>query len=384
MVSRRAIGGALWVFALTVVAAFGHVAYPAVLLIRTRRLGDPVPPDPGAWPALSVVVPAFRESAVIASKLATVTDNGYPGELEVIVVADDHATAAAARQTSARVLERDERTGKSDAVNLGVSAAAGAIVVLTDANNPLLPGALAAAARWFADPSVGAVAGEKRVEGGEALFWRFESWLKRRESRTGTTIGLVGELAAFRRELFRPLPSDTAVDDLWLALDLLERRARIVYEPAAATVEQEEPGLASDWERRTRIVAGVFDLLRRRWRLLVPGRMDGTLQLWGHRAIRLSLGPVAHLLLLGRAIRRAPGSIAWSLVVAGHLLALAALARRLRGRPSGGVTGAAASVLFLQAVALGGMLRFARRDRVAVWPKPERARPTATEPDRLR
>ncbi|MFQ5425961.1 MAG: glycosyltransferase [Gaiellales bacterium] len=209
------------------VAAFGHVVYPLVLALRTRRLVDPIPPTPLRWPAITGVIPAYRERSVIGWKIENLRDNGYAGRLEIVVVAEDEPTAAAARAAGVRVLASGERLGKSAALNLGVAAASGSIVVITDANNRLAPGALAALTRWFSDPDVGAVAGEKRVDDeAEGVYWRFESWLKRHESRTGHTIGLVGELAAFRREAYRPIPAGVMIDDLWIGLDIIAATRR--------------------------------------------------------------------------------------------------------------------------------------------------------------
>ena len=55
------------------------------------------PPGAVESPGLSVVVPAYREREVIAAKVEDVRRNGYPGELEVLVVTEDPPTAEAAR-----------------------------------------------------------------------------------------------------------------------------------------------------------------------------------------------------------------------------------------------------------------------------------------------
>ncbi len=357
---------------LVLAVAAGPLLYPAWLAARTRHRPDATPPPAEVLPVLSVVVPAYREQAVIADKVADLLANGYPGALEILVVADDPQTADAARAVGVRVLEGHDRRGKSAALERGVAAARGDVIVMSDANTVLRPGSLAALARWFADDGVGAVAGEKHVEGqGEGIYWRYESWLKRRESRLGSTIGLVGELAAIRRSAWRPLPVDVAVDDLWIALYALEAGWRVVYEPAAVALETAAENWRDSWERRTRVVAGTFDVLWRRRRLLV--RRDViAVQMWGHKLLRQSLGPLAHVVVVALALRRARHSTPASLVLGGHLAAGAAAVGLLTGRDVPRAAALGGQVVFLHAVALAGLVRYLRGDRPAVWSKPER------------
>jgi poly-beta-1,6-N-acetyl-D-glucosamine synthase len=361
---------------LSAVVAFGHVLYPAWLLATTRGRTMPAQPEPGSCPSVTVVVPAYREGAIIADKVADVHANGYGGEVEVLVVADDADTARAAEPTGATVLSPGRRLGKAAAINLGCSRARGEIVVLTDANAMFAPGSLARLVRWFEDPTVAGVAGEKRVRGGgESLYWRFESALKRAEALQGTTIGLVGEIAALRRAAFRPLPEKLAADDLWLALDLIEGGGRIVYEPEAVAFEDPSATWQELWERRTRVVSGVLDVLWRRRGLLAPGRGPVAAQLWGHRLVRSSAGPLAHVLLVASAAAAAPRSWSARAFLAGHVVAGAALRRRVRGHEVSAAERALAELAFLQVVALGGVWRYCRGDRPAVWPKADRGAP---------
>jgi biofilm PGA synthesis N-glycosyltransferase PgaC len=272
-------------------------------------------------------------------------------------------------------VENPRRLGKSEAVNRGVLAARQPVVVLTDANATLAPGALKALARHFDDPSVAGVAGEKRVDddgGGQKFYWRFESWLKLHESRTGTTVGLVGELAAFRRERFRPLPIDIAVDDLWLVLDLIEGGGRVIYDPTAVAYENGSQSPRAEWERRTRMVDGALDVLWRRRRMLSLRGSPVAGQLWGHRAVRSSAGPVAHLFLLLISLRTVSRSRLAVLFAAGHVVGLLELARWLQGKPSFKPARFIAHILFLQGAGIGGLVRYLRGDRPALWPKPER------------
>ena len=371
MSHRRPRSGLSALLAAIVVA--GPLLYPAWIAAVSRRRPDPAAPDPSSWPDLSIVIPAYLESAVIAAKIEDVRANGYPGGLEIVVVAEDPETASEARSAGAEVIEPSERLGKCEAINRGVAASTAPVVVITDADASLEPGSLAALARWFDDPVVGAVAGEKHVLGsGQDLYWRYESLLKTAESRYGGTVAIVGELAAFRRSEFKPLPADVIVDDLWIALDIVDAGGSVRYEPEAVARESASGSLAQEWERRTRTTAGALDTVRRRPEMLIPGRSPIAAQLWGHKVLRLLLGPLAHAALLARAVAAAPHRLWARAFLALHAVGVLAFMRQSRGARLSAPERALAQSLFLQATALGGIARYARGERPALWHKPER------------
>src|SRR5436190_22972145 len=61
------------------------------------RTDQRLPPgrNPAAWPAVTVVVPARDEAAVLPATLPSLLTQDYPGELRVILVDDDSADGAA-------------------------------------------------------------------------------------------------------------------------------------------------------------------------------------------------------------------------------------------------------------------------------------------------
>jgi biofilm PGA synthesis N-glycosyltransferase PgaC len=385
----------LTVGTLLAAASTGHVLYPAWLALVSRRRQAAPGADPENWPAVTVLVAAYGEAECIEAKVRDVLANGYPGPLDVMVVADaDVETAARAEQAGATVVTADERLGKAQALNLGFSKVTAPVVVLSDANNVIAPGAIAALVRHLGDPRVGAVAGEKvEADGaGEDLYWRFESWLKQREWRLGTTIGLVGELAVIRTEAWQPVPLDIATDDLWTALDLSERGYFVAYEPRARAYDPPVPTLEQQWERRTRSVSGAMHVFMRRRRQLGPAGGVVAVQIWGHRLARYTIAPLAHLLLLLAALRRARTSRLAQLFLLGHAVAVGGLARKatassvpaghhlpgdsdgLAGAPAAApsprrrVVDALGQAVFLNAVAIGGLVRYLRGDRLTQWP----------------
>lgn len=353
--------------------AAGPFLYPLWLAFATRGRGAPTPPEPTEWPAVAAVVPAYLERHVVQRKIEDLRANGYPAALRVVVVAEDAETADAARRTGAEVIAPAGRLGKAEALNRGIAACQEEVIVITDANTLLSPGALAALVRWFDDPAVGAVAGEKRVSAAEqGFYWHLEAWLKRRESLLGSTIGMVGELAAFRRSLYRPMPADISADDLWIALEVLEQGSAVRCEPTAVAVEEPTSSLREEWARRTRTVCAVTDVVARHRHMLAPGNASGVAaQLWGHRLGRY-LGAVAHAGLLAISvawIRRGPVP---ALFAGAHAYAGWALVRRQRGGHQSAVPRLASQVAFMQLAGIGGVVRYVAGDRPALWQKEER------------
>jgi hypothetical protein len=358
-------------------AGAGHVLYPVALAVacRLRPSGSTSSDGRGAddpWPPITVVIPAFREVGTVRGKIENIRSNTYGGDITIIVVAEDAETAASARTAGVTVIEPPHRLGKSQAINAGVTAAVTTIVVITDANNELVPGSLAALVRHFDDEAVGAVTGEKTEEDqGEALYWRFESWLKERESELGSTLGIVGELFAVRKEAWRAIPRDIGIDDLWIALDLADRGYAVRFERGARSVEAAIPA-AQQWERRTRNLAGVLYVISRKRQLLSPRRGLVAAEIVGHKLWRSSVGPIAHVALIAVAIGARRQSVLARLVLGVHGAGLVAAAVAHRGHSLPRPLAVLRQVLYLQAVAVGGLVRFVRGETSPTWQKAAR------------
>jgi chlorobactene glucosyltransferase len=113
----------------------------------------------GGLPSLSVLIPARNEEATLAACVRSLTGQGYPGVLEVIVL-DDHSTDGTA-VVAAGLAAEDARVvclsggalapgwkGKPNALRQLAQRASGEMLLLTDADCVFEPGALAAAVRF--------------------------------------------------------------------------------------------------------------------------------------------------------------------------------------------------------------------------------------------
>lgn len=338
------------------------VGYPAVLSLLPRRpweVGEELP-------RVTVIIAAYREREELAEKLRSLADQDYPADrLQVIVVVDeDRETAELARaaRPDALVLFSEERGGKPAALNRGVAAAEGDVVLMTDANNLLEPGSLVAALRHFTDPAISAVAGRRGEE--RSAYDRYEGLIRTLETRTGSVAAMSGELMAVRREMLTPFPEDAVVDDLWLLCSLARQGGRAVYEPEAGSTEP-AIGRKAEVARRSRMGAGRLQMASElrglpwgfRWRVL------------SHKYGRLALPVLLPVVLLSSlaASRRQPYRAAALAQVAGYGLGLASIAGVRPPGPAGTLARACGQFLLGNYSVGVGLVRGLRRAQSIRW-----------------
>lgn len=104
----------------------------------------------------------------------------------------------------------------------------------------------------------------------EGLYWRYESLLKQGDDRLHTAVGAAGELFAVRRELYRPLPEDTLLDDFVLSMRIARAGYRIAYCNSAWAEEEPSADMREEGKRKTRIAAGGLQSVWRLRGLLLP------------------------------------------------------------------------------------------------------------------
>jgi glycosyltransferase involved in cell wall biosynthesis len=116
---------------------------------------------------VTVVIPCFNQARFLPAAVASVRAQRYP-HVDCIVVNDGSTddTAAVAEKLGVRLLEQIN-SGVSEARNAGLAAARSGFVVFLDADDELLPDAVAAGAGTLgADPSAAAVVGRCQVMDG--------------------------------------------------------------------------------------------------------------------------------------------------------------------------------------------------------------------------
>jgi cellulose synthase/poly-beta-1,6-N-acetylglucosamine synthase-like glycosyltransferase len=285
---------------------YAHLGYPVVLwaLARGRRAGGPAG-ESAEPPKVSLIVAAHDEEASIVGWVRSTLAFSYPRDrLQVIVVSDgstDRTLERAAKAGADLVLDRP-RGGKVAALNAAVERAGGEVLAFSDANSIWAPDALRLLVGRFADPEVGYVCGQLRLEGDggenqEGLYWRYEMAIRDLESRlAGVTAGN-GAINAVRREAYIALEAGRG-QDISFPYEVTKRGWRAVFEPRAVAHEPMAATLGSEFRRKRRMLAGAWATMLRHGMLSPRGYGPAyAFEILSHRALRY-LSPILHLIAL--------------------------------------------------------------------------------------
>jgi len=310
MIARALFWGSLGALVWT------HAGYPVAMGLLARRRPRPVRKD-GVTPSVALVVSAHNEEAVIRRRLENLLALDYPAEKLEIVVASDGSTdltdglvaEIAAKEPRVRLLQCP-REGKVAAQHRAVRETASDVVAFTDANTEWRPDALRLLVRSLADPDVGYVCGQLRLESAdganmEGAYWRYETWVREQESACSSITAGNGAIYAVRREAY--VEDDPRFGhDFGFPYRMEQRGLRAVYDPEAVAVEKPAAEPEDEYGRKVRTIARVLGHILS-GRMFRPTRPLYLAELISHRVLRYSTGLlhlgllVSNLLLVARA-----------------------------------------------------------------------------------
>lgn len=270
--------GTMWLF-LTLLLVVGALTLARTMLLflfairharrrrsRTWSWGPPVT-DP-----VSVLVPAFNECTTIGPAVRSLALSAHP-DVEVVVV-DDASTDGTAEVVDAlglgnvRVV-RVPAGGKATALNTGAALARHDLLVMVDADTVVDTDSIHRLVQPFADPSVGAVAGNVKVGNRRGVLGRWQHIeyvigfnLDRRLYDTfGCIPTIPGALGAFRRQAVTDaggLSLDTIAEDTDLTMAVHRAGWRVVYQETALAHTEAPATLSQLWKQRYRWSYGIL------------------------------------------------------------------------------------------------------------------------------
>lgn len=230
-------------------------------------------------PLASVVIPALNCVGEVDACIAALRAQDYPADRYEIIVADNGSTdgtAERAEKLGVKVVVRPER-GRSRALNAGLAAAQGSLILTTDMSCMARTNWVSMVAACFAEPNVGCVAGEiEMIPSGDNLALRFQArnnYMSPLHALSRRQLPYLpfadGANASFRRAVFDEIGGfeesffkGADVEICYRMLVLTDYK--LFFCPDCVTAETGEPNLRALLRQRFRIGVGA-NLMRSRF-----------------------------------------------------------------------------------------------------------------------
>jgi cellulose synthase/poly-beta-1,6-N-acetylglucosamine synthase-like glycosyltransferase len=285
---------------------YSWLGYPTVLKLLSRRAARLAQlrrrrtktGSINQLPIIRVLVTVWNGEGVIVERLRNILAQDYPPDRIGVFVASDGSTdrtiEAARSVKDARIIVKQfPHGGKSRTQNAAIIDILDEIVVFTDVDTRFAPGFVRELVLPFADPQVGCVSGRlvflqtrKGISSSQSLYWRYETWLRGRESDLGLLATASGACMACRRALLHPLMPSCG-EDCTVPLDIamhgymvIHTDGAVAYDIMPSTPFGELRARARMTSRNMRGTIAYAELLNP---LLNPGY---AFSLWSHKLLR--------------------------------------------------------------------------------------------------
>ncbi|MGZ3837362.1 MAG: glycosyltransferase family 2 protein [Flavisolibacter sp.] len=380
-----------WISCLLVFYNYAGYAIIAGMINRFKR--KVTIPEKNHYPSVSFIVAAYNEEDCIEKKIVNSLEQSYPADkIEYIFITDgssDDTPSIVRQYPDIQLLHSPERHGKSAALNRAAQVAQHEILLFSDANTILNREAVQLMASHYADPRVGGVAGEKKVMAlsqnqqdvgaSEGLYWKYESLLKKIDSRFYSVVGAAGELFSLRASLYEKVPQEVILDDFIISMKVAQKGYRVMYEPGAYAMELPSFSIGDEKKRKVRIAAGGFQAM---------AMLPEALHFWkyprlsflyfSHRVLRWTLSPLCLILALVTScvLSFYSAGPVYKFLFTGQALfyglgwlgqAVPVLGRRFK------VLKLSYYFIFMNISVIQGFFRFLRRQQPSTWEKVKRS-----------
>ena len=252
---------------------------------------------------MTILLPVWNEELIIEKKLANLAKQDFKVHLLLVDSASDDQTLSKAKSwledfpdafESHKIIAMPTRKGKTAAVALALKELEGSegIIVMTDADATIQPGALERINRWFSNPLIGSVGGTPQREGdfdSESEHREIYTLLRVGESSHDSTPFLEGSLLAWRAGMVSAsdIYLSANADDAQIATAVRLNGLRSIQDPDLRFSDQMPLTRKGQRRQKVRRAQGLIRLLtrkRRHWFSRREGRFAKILRrnAWMH------------------------------------------------------------------------------------------------------
>lgn len=284
---------------LLVISIYVYLGYPMLLSLLSALVAKKV--SKGAIsPHISLIIAAHNEEKDIAQKLEDSLNLEYPKDkYEIIIVSDGSVDKTndivkSFQDKRVKLLALSERKGKTAAQNEAAKIAKGDILIFSDATTVFQKDTIKQMVNNFADSRVGGVGAElvyvnknrTAVGEGTGLYWKYEKYLRKKESDISSLIGVSGCAYAMRKDLYEDVDT-SLISDFVVAQMIYSKGKRVVFEPEAIVFEETNSEIKDEFKMRVRVATRSLYGLWYMRKLLNPFQYGMyAIQLISHKVLR--------------------------------------------------------------------------------------------------
>jgi len=297
-----------------------YFGYPLLLIVLSKFIKRPTKKG-YIESTISLIIAVYNEERVIEDKIKNSLELDYPERKLQIIVASDGSTDKTNDIVEELIEhyscnyelgsnEKDiypeiilnvqaERKGKSAALNDTVlRVAKGDIIVFTDATTFLKEDAIKKLVRNFSDEKIGAVCGkiffnnpyDSSISQNESLYWKYEEFLRKKESEIGVLPFVSGAFYGLRKHLYTPVKAGLP-DDSVSPLGVYKKGYRAVFEEETVAYERSANTLNGEFKIKSRGVVREMGAIFSFKELLNPFKYPLlSWVLFAHRLLRWLVG----------------------------------------------------------------------------------------------
>jgi len=193
--------------AFTTISIYFVLLFLVIFFKKRKEMGDYE--EATRFPFVSIIIPAHNEEKSIRRTVENLKKIDY-SNYEIIVVNDgsEDRTSQIAKKCGVKVIDKKERTGKADSLNLGLKYAKGELIAVVDADSFPKKDCLKKTVGQFQNPKVGAVTVTALVKNPRGLLQHMQeleyamiAWNRKLLDFINSIYVTPGTLSLYRRKL---------------------------------------------------------------------------------------------------------------------------------------------------------------------------------------
>lgn len=262
-------------------------------------------------PTVEIIVVVRNVESIIKEKIESLLALDYPQDKVSILFVSDNSedntvsVIKSLKSNTINCIDNHFKSSKSACLNQAIALSKAEILFMTDARQKHETSSLRHLVSHFKNPVVGAVSGElilmdpdtNEFSQGMDAYWRYEKMIRAAESKIASVPGVTGAVYAMRRSAYRPIPDETLLDDVLIPMNMVLEKKTVLFDSNAHAYDIPSEDPKREKIRKTRTLAGNWQLLELRPSLLNPFKNAIFVQFISHKILRL-IAPFLLLFLL--------------------------------------------------------------------------------------